>query len=680
MALPLHYAEPHAVQGLAYPDAQRPTSDNNGTDDAVHLFVQSARRQQPAFAADQHGESIVAICRLVHGMPLALELAAAWLKSLPCAAIVRELEKGMALLRAEVGDLEARHRNLQAVLEQTWQRLSPEEAPAMARLALFRGGFTLEAAETVADTSPYILAGLVENALIRLDEFERYQVHELLRQFAYARLAASTDYAAAAAAHAQYFLTLVISRKDALCDSRQPAALAAIQAEIDNVRMAWQWAIRQPDLPNIAAATDPLYDFFRYTCRYSEAKELFASSAARLRGAQGDSQSRTTLAAAEHLATLAAVFSYHLGEHPEAAQCLQAVLAAADDDRAAEDVAIAHTFLGLIAGWQAHFLEAERHLQASAALYERAGDLSNLAYVLYGMSDTCAHAGWFDKAVDAAQRCLALGMQLGRDDLLGYAHCQLAFALKSLGYPKLALEHYRQGCSYSEKSGDRMAYALSVGGVGIELCQLGKKQWAQGFALIEQSLAICEELGHSVHIATRLYSLQQACIEGKRFAEAMPYAEEMIRVATAIGFRWVLAYCYLGMAESYLGLGDYALCWQQLQLGLRVCDDTEWKHPILSHLVTYYALLLEREAEQLGRGRWQPCRQCCRQPEADASCDACVRCAAVAGLAGLPRQGGAAARTSACLSRRGGDCRSPGGRRAGNHGGDRHVDSAAATA
>lgn len=365
------------------------------------------------------------------------------------------------------------------------------------------------------------------------------------------------------------------------------------------MRAAWQWALQQPDLPYVVAGADPLYDFFRYTCRYSEGKELFANSAARLRSAPANSQFLTTPAVAEHLATLAAVFAYHLGEHAAATLRFQAVLAAAANGRAEEDVVIAHTFLGLIAGWQAHFHEAERQLQASVALYERAGDLSNLAYVLYGLSDTCAHAGWFEKGVDCAQRCLALGMQLGRDDLLGYAHAQLAFALKSLGYPKLALEHYRQGCSYSERSGDRMAYALNVGGVGIELCQLGKKQWAQGFAALEQSLAICEELGHSVHIATRLYSLQQAYIEGKRFAEAIPYAEELMRVAAATDFPWMLTYCYLGMAESYLGLGDYTLCRQQLQLGLRICDDTKWNHPILSHLVTYYALLLEREAEQL---------------------------------------------------------------------------------
>jgi predicted ATPase/DNA-binding SARP family transcriptional activator len=603
IALPLHFAELHALQGLSYPGTQQSgtagAETNAEADDAVRLFAQSAQRHQPAFAAAQHRDNIVAICRLLQGMPLALELAAAWLRSLPCAAIVRELQKSMALLRAEVGDLEARHRNLQAVLEQTWQRLSPEEARAMARLALFRGGFTLEAAETAAEASPYVLADLVENALIRLDEFERYQIHELLRQFAYAQLAAGPNYEAAATAHAQYFFTLLIDRKQALHDSRQQAAIAAIQAEIDNVRAAWQWAILQPDLPYVVASADTLYDFFRYTCRYSEGKELFAGSAARLHGTPAGLPSQGALEVAKHFDTLAAVFAYHLGEYLEAAQCFHAVLAAAGDGRAVGDVAIAHTFVGFIAGWQGQFPDAERHLQASISHYELTGDHSSLAAVLYGMSDMYAHSGWFQKAVDCAQRCLALGMQLGRNDLLGNAHCELAFALKSLGYPKLALEHYRQGCSCSERSGDRLAYSMNLGGVGIELCQLGKKQWDQGFALIEQSLAICEELGHSVHIATRLYSLQQACIEGKRFIEAMPYAEELMRVATAIGFRRALTYCYLGMAESYLGLGDLMLCRQQLQLALRTCDGMEWNHPVLSHVVTYYALWLERGARQL---------------------------------------------------------------------------------
>ena len=600
-ALPLQSADLHTVQGLSYPPAQRSVTEDAVSEDAVRLFVQSARRQQGTFAAAQHLENIVAICRLVSGMPLALELAAAWLKSIPCAYIVRELEKGMALLHGDLVDLQERHRNMQMVLEQTWQRLTPEEAGAMARLAIFRGGFTLHAAEEVAQTSPYQLAALVDNALIRLDEFERYQIHELLRQFAHAKLAASEDYDRAAAAHAQYFLTQVTGHKDALCDSRQPAALAAIQAENDNMRTAWLWAIRQPDVPYIAAATDSIYDFYRFTCRYSEGKDLFAGSAVRLYDVGMNYQVPARLEIASRLATRAAVFAFHLGDYEQAAQHFQSVLAAADNGATQDDVAIAHTYLGFIEGGQGHFLEAECHLQTGVAHYEMVGDRSNLAAAMFGMSDLYTHAGWFQKGVDCARRCLLIGTQLGRADLLGNAHSELAHALKSLGYPKLALEHYRQGCVYSEKSGDRLAYAMSVGGVGIELCQLGKKQWAQGFALIEQSLAICQELGHSWHIVTRLYSLQQACNDGKRYAEALPYAEKLLQVATAGDFRRVLAYCYLGMAESYFGLGDLALCRQHLQLALRSSEGIEWNYPALSHVVVYYALLLEREAAQLDR-------------------------------------------------------------------------------
>jgi tetratricopeptide (TPR) repeat protein len=469
----------------------------------------------------------------------------------------------------------------------------------MARLALFRGGFTLHAAEEVTHTSPYVLTALVEKSLIRLDEFERYQVHELLRRFAYEKLAGTQQWAAAAATHAQFFLVLTTGLRDALCNNHQQAALAAIQAELDNVRTAWLWALQQPELPGIAPAIDSMYRFYLFTCRYSEGKELFAGSAARLRDQAPYEQSQPTSAIAGRLATRAAVCAFHLGEHEQSAQHFQSLLTNANHNEVQDDVAIAHTFLGLAEGWQGHFAEAEHHLQTSVALYQELGDRSSMAAVLHGMSDMYAHSGWFEKAVDCAQRCLLIGMQLGRADLIGNAHCELGYAQKSLGYPKLALEHYRQGCIYSEKSGDRLAYAMNVGGVGIELCQLGKKQWAQGFALIEQSLAICQELGHSVHIVTRLFSLAQACHEGKQYAEALPYTEQLLQVATAVNFRRALTFGHWVMAESYFELGDFVLSRQHLHLALKSSESIEWDYPALTHVVASYALLLEKQAEQV---------------------------------------------------------------------------------
>ena len=594
--LPLQAAYFYAVQGLSYPSAQQRGIEGATVMDAVHLFAQSAQRHQPTFALSQQLESVIAICRLVGGMPLALELAAAWLKSLSCAQIAQALEKGLVLLHTTVIDIPARHRNLRLVFEQSWQRLTAQEAAVMQRLALFRGGFTLAAAEQVAGALIHTLATLVEKALIRLDETGRYQVHELLRQFADEKLSADNESAhVTAAAHADFFLTLATQLNASLADRRQQTALATMQADIDNLRVAWLWAMQQPGQPGIVEALDSVYAFFLFTCRYSEGKELFTTSQTLLHSLPVTDQTLPTTIHTQ-LETRAAVFAYHLSEYEQPRQHFRALLSTTPTTERQRDFAIAHTILGQIAGWQGRHAEAETYLKKSVALYEQLGDHSSMATVRHGMAEMYAHAGAYQQGVDSAQACLAIGVQLGREDLIGSAHCTLGFAHKSLGQPKLALQHYQQGCIYTQKTGDRLGYALALGGVGIELCQLGKKQWRQGFPLIEQSLVLCREIGHVVHIVTRLYSLAQACNYGQRYAEAIPFAEECVQVATTANFVRGISIGLLMLGESYAALGNFALSRLHLQQACRTgiaCNSSG-----LPHIIIDYALLLEKEEQQ----------------------------------------------------------------------------------
>ena len=589
-ALPLQSAYLHLVQGLDYA-ADQPAADATATD-AVRLFVQCAQRHQATFSLTPNLGSVTQICRTVGGLPLALELAATWLRTLSCAQIAQELDKGVALLRANLLDIPERHRDMRMVFEQSWQRLNADEATVMERLALFRGGFTLAAAESVTAASIQTLATLSEKALIRLDESRRYQIHELLRQFAVEKLSVGKVQAEAAAAHARFFLQLAAQLQTYLTDHRQQAALATLQADIDNLRTAWFWALQQPDLPGIAEALDSLYLFYLFTCRYSEGKELFTTSGLLL-------ENLTVLAVSlsVQLATRAAVFAYHLGEYEQPAQHFHLLLVTTPATVSPGDMAIAHMILGLIAGWQGRNTEAESYLRQSITLYQAQGDYSSVATALHGMAEMYAHAGAYQKAVDSAQSCLEIGVQLRRDDLIGSAHYTLGYAHKSLGDSKLALHHYQQGCVFTEKTGDRLGYALSVGGVGIELCQLGKKQWSQGFALIQQSLALCREIGHFVHIITRLFSLADACIHGNRYAEAIPLAQECVQLAKTGNLRRGISFGLLTLAESYYGMANWTICRLYLQQSASIAITIEYHG--LAHAVIVYGLLLENEANQL---------------------------------------------------------------------------------
>lgn len=595
--LPLQAAYFYAVQGLSYSADQKLTTASTIDSDAVRLFAQCAQRHQITFALSQQLDNIVAICRAVGGMPLALELAASWLKSLPCAQIAQELEKNSTLLHVDLVDLPDRHRNMQTVFEQTWQRLTPEEARVMQFFSLFRGGCTFAAATGVAQASPYLLAALVEKALIRLDEFERYQLHELLRQFTYEKL--TTDQACAqtaAAAHAHFFLRLAITHKRDLSTKRQQAALAILQADLDNLRIAWLWAVEHLELASLEQAIDSLYLIFLFTCRYSEGKELFTTSQTLLEKAAVTGQPSLATVMTQ-VTTRVAVFAYHLGEYEQPSQHFSALLTEELDDRFQSDIAIAHSILGQIAGWRGKHVEAVMHLQESMTLFQRLGDHSSVALVLYRMAEMYEHSWNYQQALDHAQACLAIGVQLGRNDLIASAHLTLGSAYKGLGQPKLALKHYQQGCVYSEKTKDSLAYGLALGGIGAQVCHLNKNQWPQGFALLQQSLTICREIGHFTHVITRLILLGLACIDGKRYAEAIPFAEECVQIGTEANFHKAIDFGLRILATSCYELGDFVM--GRLHLQLAVSKAIESKNESLTHDFIIYGLLLEQEATQL---------------------------------------------------------------------------------
>lgn len=150
---------------------------------AIQLFVDRVHRIRHDFSLAEEAGNIIEICRLVQGMPLALELAAAWVKALPCAQIVREIKRNVDFLATTFEDVDPRHRSLRAVFDTSWQMLKPQEQQVMQRLSVFRGGFGLAAAEQVADASPLILAQLIDKSLLYHQAEGKYEMHELLRHY-----------------------------------------------------------------------------------------------------------------------------------------------------------------------------------------------------------------------------------------------------------------------------------------------------------------------------------------------------------------------------------------------------------------------------------------------------------------------------------------------------------------
>jgi len=225
------------VEGLPCPDPE--DGDRIEAFDAVRLFVRTARRVHPDFSAAAESAAVGEICRLVDGLPLALELIAAWVRLLPCRDIVTELRAGTELLRTPEAGRPLRHASVEAVFEQSWLRLGEAERQALGRLSVFRGGFDAAAARAVASTSLAVLAALADKSLLH-QEGTRLQLHPLVQQLAAARLSGEDQTATRQAHAARYLQLLLAARRDVERGDRQ--ALQQVDVEGDNCRAAWRWA------------------------------------------------------------------------------------------------------------------------------------------------------------------------------------------------------------------------------------------------------------------------------------------------------------------------------------------------------------------------------------------------------------------------------------------------------
>ena len=236
-----------AIEGLELPDWEAVEDALEYT--AVQLFLQSARRNQPDFELTEEDDlaSVINICHLVAGMPLALELAAAWVDMLSLQDIVTEIRQSLDLLQTELHDVPARHRSLRVTIDNSWRRLTQKERHIFAKLAIFRGGFTRRAGQQIAEASLQHLTRLANKSFLSYNRRrDRYQIHELMRQYSVEKLAQHPQNETKVRdAHCQYYLHAFAAQEKDLKGKRQKEALDKIEADFENVKVAWSWAVQQ---------------------------------------------------------------------------------------------------------------------------------------------------------------------------------------------------------------------------------------------------------------------------------------------------------------------------------------------------------------------------------------------------------------------------------------------------
>ncbi|MEJ2711040.1 MAG: tetratricopeptide repeat protein [Anaerolineales bacterium] len=533
----------YEVRGLSYPQNSRAAQDLDRDElqafSAVRLFVQRARQARPGFVLTQaETQPVIQICRMVAGMPLGLELAAAWVRSMTCREIAAEIQHSFDFLTVSDSSLPERQRSFRAIFEQSWQRLSAEEQAILRKMSVFRGGCLREAAEAVAEASLVQLSVLVEKALLHRDRSGRYEMHAVVRQFADERLV-EPERQQVHARHGEYYLTFLQQHNQDLKGRRQKQALKRIAGDIDNVRAAWQWAVRTKTTSALERSAESFWLFNEYHGQLTEGKSAFAQAVEALAPYLPNEDTHATPDQATLLGFLMAALGSMTARHGEFAQGKSLMeegiylqQQAEQVDRQKEAFSIAWLAFALV--MQGRYVEATHKARQSLALYPQTGDRWVKAGCLRLLGAAALIGGQLEQAEEYLRDCLGVCEEIGERRIRTFAIENLAMIAITLGDYEQAERLLDQALKLSQELDDPLSRADLLrerGRLGVAI-----GEYEQAVQDIEESLKIYQEIGRS-DVAAALGYLGTALRHMGEDRQAERVFRQSLDASKAIGHR-----------------------------------------------------------------------------------------------------------------------------------------------
>jgi predicted ATPase/DNA-binding SARP family transcriptional activator len=556
------------VDGLSYPRTNPDTLANPREllrYSAISLFVQQAQQVQPQFELSRKtAPATIRICQHVRGMPLAIELAAAWVRAMRAEEIEERLQSNLDILATTLRDVPSRHRSLRAVFEQSWDLLSEEERMLFCRLSVFRGGFTVRAAEKIALATLPLLVALRDKSLLytQADEKLRYAMLEPLRDYALEQLSVLKEAETLRRAHALYYLALVEEDQGHMNDI-SPEAIACFEQDHDNLRAALRWTLDTREWALGLRLAKSLWYFWRRGGYLHEGRQAIADLI-RLKASSGDVpkdlpvvKATAWLAVDEHEFEVAvALFEQNEalqralggetpdltdsinvrarqaraeGDYAEATRLVEEKLVlyqAAIKRGAFPPSAATHLLqeLGTLNREQGNYAESSRYWQEDLELQRSLDDKEGVAVALLGLSDVARDQGDAAEIRRYGEECLNIFRETRNPQGLGFTLNNLALA------------------SYLEKDFEKAA------------------------RFAEESVFVFRGIKGGVSLSEVLITLGRIRLEQGNNKQAGAHFYEALELAWNEGPRWLVVWALEVLAWLFVEVGQFEKATQLLSV------------------------------------------------------------------------------------------------------------------
>lgn len=474
------------------------------TESGDKLFCEVAMMMYPNLRIEEEEQSdIQRIVTLVGGLPLALILAASWVDTLSIAEIGEEIQTSLDFLSANMGDAPDRQRSMRAVFVPTWKRLGAKEQKAFMWAAVFRGGFTRQSFQEVTGASIRTLQTLVNQSLISQGHGRRFDMHPLLREYAYLKLEEARQVNEAKQAHLRAFLAYAEAQMGRQSGLHYINALDALDMEQDNFRAALDWSLLGEATDDGVALIRVLSHFWTDRSHIREAVE-YVDMAIRRQPERAFLYERS------------GYYHYRLGEYDTAEARIRKSIEVAQAPQQLDTLANSYRLMAIVQGENNSDHETRALIEKALALAQKIGSPRVIA-------NCCSSMGTFLYQTDAP--------------------------------PATALRYFQKELAIWEELGDIAGIARVIYNMAVGYSRIGDTEQAR--ELCERSLALKRQIGDRAGIARRLSVLALWDILDEEYERARGYLVEASAISEELGEQSRLVYALNVQGIFFLIIGEY---------------------------------------------------------------------------------------------------------------------------